>query len=756
MGDFSRRQFLKMMAVSAAGAVAYTGCTPFPTRNEFLAQSPALIPEDTVTGVDNWYASVCRECRAGCGIIVRVDEGRALKIEGNPEYPVNRGALCARGQAGVQSYYHPDRLRGPLRRLGDRGSGKFEDITWDGARQELLARLRDVAAGANAGTLLFVTEPLAGHRAYAIDRFTTALGGQNTAFDSLPQTVVAAAVRRVFGQEQLPYFDIGRSQYLLSFGADFLGTWLSPVQYNRAYGEFRQGRPNRGYFVQVEPRLSQTGANADEWLPVRPGTEGILAMSIAQVLVAEGLADLRVAQAMLGAAGPAALDAFAPQRVAQAVGVRAERISELAHNFANQRPALAIGGDQAAAHTTGLFNLTAIYTLNLLVGNVGRPGGVLFNPPSPLQGIPAVPLGAPFADWQRLTDRLRGGQPRPVNLLLLHNANPVYGLPRSLGFGDALSKVPYIVSFSSFLDETTALADLILPDHVALETWGDEIPSPQPGIQTVGIQQPVVNPLHDTRDYVDELLWVVGQLGGEVKTALPWSSYRDLLRARAQPLQALGRGTVTGTDFEQFWNTLLQKGGWWDERAVAAGPATPPSPPSLPAQPPQPSFAGRAEEYGFHLIVYPHIALGEGEWAYLPWMQATPDPMTTVAWQSWVEINPETAKEMGVAQGDIIAVESPEGTIEVPAYPYPAIPRDVVAVPLGQGHKSYGRWAKDRGVNPVSILAPLTEAETGALAWAATRVKLRRTGRRIDLPTYQGGVPAVELEPGQVVQVVKE
>jgi len=192
MAEFSRRQFLGLMAVSAAGAVAYSGCTPFPTRNEFLAQSTALIPEDLVKGVDNWYASVCRECRAGCGVVVRIDEGRALKIEGNPEYPVNRGGLCARGQSGVQALYHPDRLRGPMRRSGERGSGQYEDITWDAARQALLSPLRDTAG---ADTLLVVTEPLAGHRALVVDRFARALGGQHLAFESLPQAVVAAAVR---------------------------------------------------------------------------------------------------------------------------------------------------------------------------------------------------------------------------------------------------------------------------------------------------------------------------------------------------------------------------------------------------------------------------------------------------------------------------------------------------------------------------------------------------------------------------------
>lgn len=754
MGQISRRDFLKVAAVSAGGAIAYSGCTPFPTRNEFLTESPALVPEDLVKGVDNWYASVCRECSAGCGIIVRIDAGRALKVEGNPDYPVNRGVLCARGQAIVQGLYHPDRLRGPQRRIGERGTGHYQDISWDAARAELLARLRNVAPGGSQGSLLMITEPLPGHRALAIERFVAGMGGRHIGFESLPRVALATALRRVFGQEQLPFFDIAHTRYLLSFGADFLGTWLSPAHYNLAYGDFRQGRPERGYFVQVESRLSQTGTNADEWLPIKPGTEGLLAMSMAQVLVAEGLADARAASALLGTSGAAALDPFKPAQLAEQIGIPAERIGALARAFIATRPALAIGGEQAAAHTNGLFNLTAIYALNLLAGNVGQPGGVLLNPPASFADLPAVPTGAPLADWQRLSDQLRGGTPA-IGLVLLHKANPVYGLPPAVGLRDALSKVPYIVSFSSFRDETSALADLILPDHAALEAWGDDVPSPAPGLPTVGAQQPLVNPLYDTRDYVDLLLSVGRELGGEVQRALPWETYRDLLRDAARQLQALGRGSVTGKDFEVFWSTLLQRGGWWDERPPAMV-LPPASPPTLPTQPVAPSFAGTAQDYPFNLVVYPHIAIGAGELAHLPWLQATPEPMTTGAWQSWIEINAAKAKELGLERGDLVAVESPDGQVEVPVYPYPAIPPDVVAMPLGQGHTSYGRWAESRGINPINLLSSMTESETGAWAWGATRVRLRPTGRRIDVATYEGKVPAIELEPEQIVKIQRE
>lgn len=745
----TRRDFLKLMATSTVGAVLFTGCQVSP--REFERQSPVRIPEDLVSGVDNFYATVCRQCSAGCGVLVRLVEGRAKKIEGNPDYPINRGKHCARGEASLQALYHPDRILGPLRRTGDRGTGRFEPIDWDTALDDLIGRLRQLQAAGQGGTLLAITEPLRGHRGLILDRFVSAFGGDRLVFEPLDQTPLRTAVQRVFGQDRLPEFEIERAQYLLSFGADFLGTWLSPVRYGRKYGEFRQGRPNRGTFVQVEPRFSMTAASADRWVPIRPGTEGVLALSLAHVIISEGLGDSTAAAAMTRGVGATALDAFRPDRAAQVTGVPADEIRALAVDFASKRPSLAIGGGPAAAHTNGLQNLVAVFALNFLVGSVGTPGGIRFNPGAPVSGLPSAEAGQPLSTWQGVVERMRTGQPRPLNMVLVHNANPVHGLPRAVGFGEALARVPYIVSFSSFVDETTAMADLVLPDHVFLEDWGDDVPDPAPGFQVVGLQQPVVRPFGDTRSFMDVILTVAEELGGDVRNALPWNTFRDALRDGARQLQALGRGSVQALDFEEFWTRLLQQGGWWDERAVAQ--VTAPAPPALPSELPLPTFAGPDQEFPFHLIVFPSNSWGGGELAHLPWLQALPDPTTTVVWQSWLEINPRAADQMGIRTGDIVAVESPVGTVEVPAYVHPATPPDVVAIPAGQGHTAFTGYARERGVNPLDIVAPLVDDATGALAWAATRVRLRKTDRQMRLPRFEGVVPPLQPPDAELVPI---
>ncbi len=757
----TRRRSLGTLAASAAsatGAVAFTGCgTP---GRALIAQSRVRLAEDIVSAYENWYASTCRGCSAGCGIIVRVIEGRAKKIEGNPDHPLNEGKLCARGQAGVQEEYHPDRIGGPLRLAGERGSGTFAGTTWEAALDQLTSRLRQAIESGRGDRVVLITPPLRATRALIVDRFIRALGAQWLIFDPLPEAPLREAARRLFGADRLPWFDLQRAQYVLSFGADFLSTWLSPVRYAIDYGIFRQGsyraatflprrdRP-RGYLVQVEPRFSATAASADEWVPVTPGAEGMLALSLAQVILGEGLADPAGAAAF---GDPAALDPYRPERIAPDAGVDAGRIRALARAFAQQRPSLALGGGAAGAHTNGTDALTAILALNVLTGAVNAPGGVRASPPPPLPAAGQLEP-APLAAWQQLVARLAAQQ---VDTVLVYGADPVHSLPKWVGLREALLRAPFIASFSSFIDDTTALADLLLPSHLPLEDWGDDVPEPGGGVPIVTVQQPVVRPFFDTRSFWDVLLAVAGALGGPVAAALPWASVKEALRASVQVLHAAGRGSVQEAQFEAFWTRLLQQGGWWDSSAPAAGALSIMTPVIRqvisglrPAR-----FAGDGQDT-FFLVVFPHHTLGAGETAHLPWLQATPDPVTTVVWQTWVEISPEVARRRGLREGDVVRLESPQGRLEAPLYLNPALPPSIVAVPMGQGHRRYGRWAERRGANPLDLLAPLVDEATGVLAGGATRVRLINTGRRVVLPKLEGTVPARQLPDRPVIRVTR-
>jgi anaerobic selenocysteine-containing dehydrogenase len=257
----------------------------------------------------------------------------------------------------------------------------------------------------------------------------------------------------------------------------------------------------------------------------------------------------------------------------------------------------------------------------------------------------------------------------------------------------------------------------------------------------------------DTRGFGDVMLALGAQLGSPVREALPWRTLKDAIREAADDLRRMNRGSFTDTDPDRFWLKLLQRGGWWDQGSsgTASGVQTAAAPQVQPAR-----FDGSSTEFPFHLVVFPHNTLGAGESAHLPWLQAAPDPVTTAVWQTWVEVNPRVASQMQLGIGDIVEVQSSVGRVEVPVYIHPAAPPDVLAMPLGQGHTAYGRWAQGRGANPLSLLAPLTDGATGAMAYGATRVRMRKTGRSIELPKLEGTELAVQMPHFDVAKVTRD
>ena len=735
----TRRQLLRFSGIGMLGAVIFAGCR-IPER-EFLAESPVLIPEDLVDGQDAYFATLARPSTGVESVLVRVMQGRAKKVEGNPDYPMSRGKHTAQAEASLQELYHPDRIATPLRRVGERGSGQFESITWEAAMDELQAKLNEYSG--NPGSVAMITEPLRGALGTVASRFASNYGATQLAFEAVDQTVVRAAFKQMFNQDRLPIADVKNAHHVLSFGADFLSNWHAPLHYNWQYGEFRgTNSGERGTLVQVEPRFSLTSANADDWVPNNPGTEGVLALAIAFVILEEGLGD---------AAAMATLDPVIRPHIqslaiaSEVTGVSQAKIVEMAHDFTKSQPSVAIGGGLAAAQTNGLFNMTAVYLLNALVDNIGKKGGLLFNPPAPVNDVISNAAASPFVEFQRLADRMRTGN--GINAVLVHGADPVYGLPGAIQFGRALKdNVSFIASFSNFMDETTSMADFVLPDQVSMEGWGDDVSDPGPGYESIALQQPVVMPFVDVRSFGDVLLATAEGLGGTMNQGLPWNTMKDAIRANAEELYKLNRGSIQQyPSFEEFWVGILQRGGWWDTKATSKD-STKSKLDKIPGNA-VPTFSGSKAEYPYHLLPFMSHSMGDGRDAHLPWLQATPDPITTAVWSTWVELNPQTAEEIDVREGDILEVTSPKGTIEAQVYVNPATPPNVVSVPMGQGHTSFGRYAEGVGSNVMSILDALSDEDTGALAWGATRVKLTLTGRHKRVPKFEGMVVPRLLDP---------
>jgi len=530
----------------------------------------------------------------------------------------------------------------------------------------------------------------------------------------------------------------------LSFGADYLGTWISPVHHSLAYGHMRQGRDGRrGKTVQVEPRMSLTGANADEWIPASAGTEGLLALGMAHVIVNDGLYQGDDRDEWTNA-----LQAYSPSTVSGQTDVSENTIARLAKEFSESRTSLAVAGGATAAGTNAVASVVAANALNYLAGNLNQPGGVIFNSGASYSGA-AESRQAGLQGALELVNAMKAGD---VEVLLIHDTNPVFALPSGVGFREAMDNVPLVIAMSSFMDETTEMADIVLPTNTYLESWGDDIPEAGVGFPMASISQPVVATLYDTLPVGDIVLALARQIGGELPVAMHWASTEEFIKDRWRAEYELHTVDAVDHDFEGFWRAAIEAGVWGqavataDDRLATSGAAV-----IAAIDNPVSKFAGDENDYPFVLHPYLTATFLDGRGANLPWLQEMPDPMTSVVYGSWAELNPVTADKLGIHEGDLLEIESPAGSIRVPALIYPAVRPGVVAIPVGQGHAAYGRYASNRGVNPIHIVETLVDEQTGDLAWAATRVKITATGESLNIIKTDGVSRTLGrqiLEPG--------
>ncbi len=716
----SRRDFLKLASAGVATTAVLTGCGP---ASRYVKREPyTKMPEYTYNGLSTYYATTCSECGAACGLIVRTYQGRALKVEGNPDNPVNRGKTCSRGQTTLQGLYNPNRVRGPIKHK--RGEALYDkdfqdaeaNMKWDDAFQVVADALK------NPADVAFLMGTISDHLFDLVSAFTTAIGAAAPMRFSASsmyegRATLSKAAENLLGQAAMPFFDIGSSDLVISFGANFLETWLSPVAFNQAYAKMRRGDPKRrGFFIQFEPRISQTGAKADQWIPIQPGTEGLVAAAIGR-LVAEAK----------GGAIPAAFANADVKAAVTASGASMETLQEVAKRIVASSAPIVIPGASVLGRNNGLATAEAIFALNALADNFGKPGGIFISPLGPNED--AYHRSASTQEMSDFIGKMKSGA---IKTLFVHGTNPVFDLPKSLGFKEALANVPMVISFGTFPDETAVQADYILPNHHALKSWGYQRPltgTPQPVLAGA---QPVVSPMYDTRSTVDVLIAAAGLAGGAAAQALPFADEVEFIQSKLMDLIPETGGSFTAPDINFFAAYFQQHGGWWQKDAALINP-DPAKALGSALTASQTKFANEGDFF-FYPFVSPTLGT---EGANIPWLQELADPTTTVTWNTWVEINPQTAKKLGIDDDDVVRVISPAGTVEASVYKYPGIRPDTIAMPFGQGHTAYGRFAEGRGANPNDLMSA-TFNEAGDLAFAGMKVKIEKTGKKRTLSRFEG------------------
>ena len=628
-----RRDFLKILGATGA-TTAVVGCS-----SEKVGKLIPYVssPDNTVPGVSQYYATTCRECASSCGVLAEVRDGRPIKLEGNPEHPVSRGAICATGLSAVQGLYNPDRFRSPMVREG----GALKATTWAKAYELLAQKLGEVKSKGTASRAVFINQHETGTFPGFLDQWLAANGmPAHLSVDPAAPAATIAANQKAYGAAW-PALDFSAAKLIVSFGADFLDGWGHPVAQQLDWADARAQLDKAPQLVYIGARRSLTGLNADQWIAAKPGSE----MALCAALAGQGT----VAAA------------------AEASGVAAATIEALAaavKKAGNGLMALC-GVTTADAVECG----TMVAEMNKKAGSVG----VTIKPASGHAGYAGL---SSYAELAQAAQRMGNGD---VSVAFVRHANPAYTMPKSAGFAAAFAKVPFKVSFSSMPDETTSLCDLVLPDNHWLESWGDAVSA----AGQISLQQPTLEPVFDTKATADVLI-ELAKKDQALAAKYPAADFRAWYMSKfpggaAAFTTALTKATVAGAPLI----AASSKGS-----AAGASPA--------------PAMASTTGD--FFVVVYPSPTLRDGRGANKPWLQELPDPVTKLAWQSWVEIHPQTFKKLGLTEGQHLTVQTAAGKITAPAYRYMGVRPDTVAIALGQGHTAYGRFAQNVGVNAFDLV----------------------------------------------------
>ncbi|NNG01457.1 MAG: molybdopterin-dependent oxidoreductase [Desulfobacteraceae bacterium] len=734
-----RRGFLSF----AIGGAAGTALSPLPWKlmddasiwSQNWAWTP--VPADGAVTYEN---STCTLCPGGCGITVRKVEGRAVKIEGTKGHPVNDGGICILGLSGLQLLYGPTRVASPLKRIGERGDGKWQKITWDQAISEVSAKLAEVRAAGNSHALGAITGPDRGTVSGLLERFLLVYGSANfvrtpTMMDNFEHVLYLTQ-----GVEATAGFDIENADLVLSFGSGIIEGWGSPVRMFKANARLVE---NGADVFQIESRLSNTAAKSKHWVPINPGTEADLALGLAHIIIGKGLFDYNFVSTHahgFEAFKQLVQTRYTPAVVSEKTGVAPGKIEEMAVKFARAAKPLAICGRGKGSAPGGLKEFLAVHMLNALAGSVNRQGGVLQMPPpdyirwtEPVtdelaaEGLRKGRLDGAGSDQfpssRHLLNRFIAAAAEDATaapqVLLVAGANPYYTFPGTQVVKKAFDNIPYIVSFSSYMDETAMNADIILPNHVNLERYEDVPVIAGLSKPVVGLSKPVVAPQLNTRHIGDTIIRIAKAMGGHIAGAFEWDDYQACLEETlSDKWDALSGSCIWVDDAyappapDQAFNTYSSKFEFNAGQTQKA----------LNADNPLPE--GNTAEYTLTLIPFDAMRLANGYIGNPPFMTKIVADTVMKRKDGFIEINPVTAGKLGVKQGQRVTLSTPVGEAKVRVNIFEGIKPDIVAIPRGLGHTAYDEYLAGKGVNVNELLGTVEDPASGHDAAWGIRAKL--------------------------------
>lgn len=690
---WARREFLKLMGASLAMASA--GCIRRPVQKIIPYNKQ---PEEVTFAVSNFYTSTYFDGSEALGLLVRTREGRPLKIEGNPKHPLNLGATSVRGQAHILSLYDPERLKGPIRNLLNKNKTNRDTISakWEEIDDAVVKQLAKGGAVVLTGSL---NSPTA--RAVVGD-FVQAFGARHVMWEPLAHEEIREGQRLSYGQETVPFFRFDKAKIIVSIDADFLGTWLTPTAFSRQFSTARKDIKNMPKLVVFDSNYSLTGANADVRVRIKPSQQLAVVMGLAhEIIVKKG--QTRYAG---NSSVKAALDSFSD--VATQLSLEPALFSKLADDLlANRGRSLVVAGGLPTLTPLASELQVAVNFLNSALDN----DGVTVEANSGLPG-----LGASYKKLFELVNDLNKGT---VKTVIIHGCNPIYSLPESFGFTEALKKAEMVLYTGDRNDETGRQANYVIPDHHALESWGDA----EIGRGLYSIHQPTIRPMYDTRSFGLSLMtwaYLADRGSQRLKTLETFYDYlRTVWKDEIYPKAGKGGG------FESFWDQALQDG--FVGSLASGGGARSFRTEAL-------SSIRPVTSKGYELVLYPTVALGDGRLANVAWLQELPDPVTKICWDNYINMSIATAEKLKAHEGSMMEITVSGKTFKLPAHIQPGLHDDVLSVAVGYGRTAAGKVGNEIGLNAYQMVS----IPRGIPIYTGAAVDIKNTGSKYSLANPQG------------------
>lgn len=653
----NRRDFLKYFGFGVS-AVALAACNKAPVKNVI----PYIVkPENITPGVPNWYAST--NPTTGVSVLVKTREGRPVKIEGNPESPIFKGGVNANDHGSILELYDNERLQGP--------KTEGSDVDWNTIDAKIT---KGLAAAKNIRIVSGAINSPSTKK--AIGEFTAKYPQtKHIVYEPVSYSALLEANNQSFGKSVIPGYQFDKANVIVSFGADFLGTWISPVEYtkqwvkNRKVGSTNNGAKTMSRHFQFEANLSVTGSNADVRIPIKPSAEGVALISLYNKVAS--------------LAGAAKLSS--PGDVEFAVNMIEIAAKEL---WAHRGSSLVVCGSNNVAHQL------IVNALNSLLGNIGTTVDL---------DNYSNQKGGNDAAFESFVTELNSGA---IDALIFFNCNPVYNYYNAAKLGSAIEKTALTISTNSVADETTVKCKFHAPDNHFLESWGDV----EARVGHVGLMQPTISPVFNTRQASESFLrWAGNNTDYYTYVKNNWTS-------------SLGG--------ESGWNKALHDG-------VISTMKTPST--YTTSVLPQDAVNAAYQAYTSNkdkveLNLYTKVGVGDGRGANNPWLQELPDPISKVCWDNYASIGKVTADKLNLKDGDVITVKTKGGNIEgIPVLVQPGQARDTISIALGYGRTAGGRVAKNVGKNAY----PLVTFNGKTYNYTATDVTIEKTGDDYELPQTQ-------------------